>query len=342
MSKKVNIVIDTIGGDNGAGFCVNAAVNRLQAYPDLSIYLTGHEKELRQALEGKEYDKTRLFLVEAPEEISLNEAPVKAVREKKDSSLVKGLRLVKDDTCDAFISAGSTGAVLAGGQLIVGRAKGVKRTPLAPVLPTAGKPSLIIDCGANVDAKPEVLVQFAKMGSIYMENVCGVKNPSVALVNIGVEEEKGNAQVKETFPLLKACRDINFIGSIEARDIPFGKADVIVTDAFVGNVIIKMYEGVAKMIFKEVKGAVMSGTASKVGGLLIKKPLKSTLSKFNASNKGGAPLLGLKGLVMKIHGNSREPEMESAIDQAIRFVEEDVTGKIIRGFETEEAQEEKA
>ena len=196
---------------------------------------------------------------------------MEAVRKKKESSLVIAMNLLKEGKADALISAGSSGAVLAGGQFIIGRAKGVKRAPLAPLIPTTGEPSLLIDCGANVDAKPEVLVQFAKMGSIYMESVMGVENPRVAIVNIGAEEEKGNALVKETYPLLKACTDINFIGNIEARQIPFGEADVVLTEAFVGNIILKLYEGIAKMILGELKGAIMASPKAKFGGMLIKE-----------------------------------------------------------------------
>jgi glycerol-3-phosphate acyltransferase PlsX len=241
--------------------------------------------------------------------------------------------MVKEGKADAIISAGSTGAILAGGQFVVGRAKGVKRTPLAHLLPTATEPSLLLDCGANVDVKPEVLVQFAQMGSIYMECVCGIDNPKVALANIGLEEEKGNSLVKAANKMLKENESINYKGYIEARAIPYGKADVVVADGFVGNTIIKLYEGLSKMILKELKGAFLSSFSSKVGALLVKKNMKKTLKKFDASDKGGAPLLGLKGLVVKIHGNSKEGEVISAIAQCVSFVENDVNGKIIRGFE---------
>lgn len=333
MGDSVRIVIDTIGGDNGAAVCVKGAVKGLKNSRNVKIILTGHEDELEKLLSEEEYDRSRLEVVNATEEISLHEAPVEAVRKKKDSSLVVGMNLLKEGKAEALISAGSSGAILAGGQFIVGRAKGVKRAPLAPLIPTTKEPSLLIDCGANVDAKPEVLVQFARMGSIYMESVMGVKNPRVAIVNIGMEEEKGNALVKETYPLLKACKDINFTGSIEARQIPYGEADVILTEAFVGNVIIKLYEGLAKMMLGELKEAIMSSAKGKIGGLLIKDSLKGMKTKFSASNKGGAPLLGLKGLVVKIHGNSKEEEVISAIEQCRTFVENDVSGKIVRGFE---------
>ncbi len=338
MNEEVRIVIDTIGGDNGTSVMVKGAIEGLKKYDNLKIIFTGHESEIKKILDSYDCDMSRVEIINTTEEISLNESPVKAVREKKDSSLVVGMMKLKNNEADAFVSAGSSGAVLAGGQFIVGRAKGVKRTPLAPLIPTSHNPSLLIDCGANVDAKPEVLVQFAEMGTIYMKSVCNVKNPTVAIVNIGVEEEKGNALVKAAYPLLKADKKINFIGSIESREIPFGKADVILTEAFVGNVILKLYEGLAKMIIGEIKGAMFSSFKSKLGALLIKGSLKSTVSKFNASDKGGAPLLGLKGLVVKIHGNSKENEVISAIQQCMTFIKEDVSGKIIRGFEDDNVE----
>ncbi len=334
--KKVNIVIDTFGGDNGPEVVVRGAVKGLEENSNVTIYLTGHEEELKNLLSQYAYDKDRIRVVNATEEITCHDAPVEAVKKKKDSSLVVALNLVKDGTCDAFISAGSSGAILAGGQFVVGRTRGIKRTPLGVMVPTSGKPSFLLDCGANVDARPEVLVQFARMGSIYMENIEGRKNPTVAIVNIGTEEEKGNALVKETYPLLKACKDINFVGSIEAREIPDGKVDVIVTEAFVGNVIIKLYEGLGKTLLSEIKTSMLSSFKSKVGAILVKKPMKKTLSKFSASNKGGAPLLGLKGLVVKIHGNAKEGEVISAIRQCNEFVQKDVSGKIIEGLIAEE------
>ena len=194
-----------------------------------------------------------------------------------------------------------------------------KRPPLAPLIPTAEGVSLLVDCGANVDARPSHLVQFAKMGSIYMEHIVGVKNPRVAIVNNGAEEEKGNALVKETFPLLKACKGINFIGSIEARDIPSGYADVIVCEAFVGNVILKLYEGLAATLMSKIKSGMMKNTRSKMGALLIKPALKETLKEFDTTKHGGAPLLGLKGLVVKTHGSASSVEIKNAIFQCVDF-----------------------
>ena len=204
----------------------------------------------------------------------------------------------------------------------------MERAPLAPLIPTKDGVSLLIDCGANVDARSSHLVQFARMGSIYMEHVMGVKNPRVGIVNIGVEEEKGNALVKETYPLLKECKDINFIGSIEARDIPAGAADVIVTEAFVGNVILKLYEGLGATLISKIKGGMMASLRSKAGALLVKPALKKTLKSFDASEYGGAPLLGLKGLVVKCHGNSKEKEFKNSIIQCISFKEQHISERI--------------
>jgi glycerol-3-phosphate acyltransferase PlsX len=204
----------------------------------------------------------------------------------------------------------------------------VERPPLAPLIPTEKGASLLIDCGANVDARPSQLVQFAKMGSIYMENVMGIKKPRVGIVNIGAEEEKGNALVKETFPLLKECSDINFIGSIEARDIPAGAADVVVCEAFVGNVVLKLYEGVGATLISKVKSGMMVNLRSKIGALLVKPALKQTLKAFDLEQYGGAPLLGLKGLVVKTHGSSKAVEIKNTILQCLTFKEQDINGKI--------------
>jgi glycerol-3-phosphate acyltransferase PlsX len=259
-----------------------------------------------------------------------------AVRRKKDSSIVVAMTLVKNGTADAFVSAGSTGAVLVGAQLVVGRIKGVERSPLAPLIPTTKGLSLLIDCGANVDARPSHLLQFAKMGSIYMEHIEGIKNPRVAIVNIGTEEEKGNMLVKETFPLLKNCNDINFIGSIEARDIPYGYADVIVCEAFVGNVILKLYEGVSGALMGEIKKGMMSNLRSKIGAVLLKPALKKTLKKLDTSDHGGAPMLGLNGLVVKSHGNSTCKEIKNSILQCIAFKEQNIGEKIQENIKREE------
>ena len=328
MAELVNVCVDAMGGDNSPLEIVKGAIEAVNESDKIKVFLVGQETAVNAELEKYTYDKSRVEVINAEEVIDPNEPPVMAIRKKKDSSIVKGLEMTRDGQCDAFVSAGSTGAVLVGGQVIVGRIKGVERPPLAPLIPTVKGVSLLIDCGANVDARASHLVQFAKMGSVYMESVVGVNKPRVAIVNIGAEEEKGNALVKETYPLLKACPDINFIGSIEARDIPSGDADVIVCEAFTGNVILKMYEGVADALVSVIKKGLMSSLKSKIGALLIKKDLKKTLKGFSLEDYGGAPLLGLNGLVIKTHGSSKAIEIKNSVLQAIAFKEQNINGKI--------------
>ena len=328
MQSTVRVAVDAMGGDNSPVEIVKGAVDAVNECPEITVHLVGQEKILNEELPKYSYDKNRMIVVNATEVITNDEPPVTAICKKKDSSIVVALNLVKHQEADAFVSAGSTGAVLVGAQLIAGRIKGVERPPLAPLIPTMNGVSLLVDCGANVDARATHLVQFAKMGSIYMENVVGIKNPRVAIVNIGAEEEKGNMLVKETFPLLKNCNDINFIGSIEAREIPNGAADVIVCEAFVGNVILKLYEGLAMALVKKIKEGLTSTKISTIGAALAKPALKRTLKDFDLTQYGGAPMLGLNGLVVKSHGSSHAVEIKNSIIQCIAFKENDINGKI--------------
>lgn len=334
--EKIVIAIDTMGTDNGSAYFVQGIAEAMDLYDDLSFIVTGKEEELKTYIDQYGCDKTRIEVVDATEEITCHDAPVDAIRRKKNSSMVLALNAVKEGRAAACISGGNSGALLAGGQFLVGRAKGVKRTPLAPLIPHRYGSSLLIDCGANVDAKPENLVQFAKMGSIYMKNIEGIENPRVGIINIGAEDEKGNELVKSTIPLLRECKDINFIGSVESRDIPNGPADVLVCEAFIGNVLLKFFEGLGKMFMAEIKDTLKSSVKTKLGGALIYKPIKKTFKRYMADDKGGAPLLGLKGLVVKIHGNSKDTEVRSAIEQCRNFVKKDVTNQIIRTFVEEE------
>lgn len=328
MAEMVNVAVDAMGGDNAPLEIVKGAIEAVNEDKRVKVFLVGKEEEVQKELKKYTFDASQIEIVHASEIIETAEPPVMAIRKKKDSSIVKCMNMVKDGMCDALVSAGSTGAILVGGQVIVGRIKGVERPPLAPLIPTEKGVSLLLDCGANVDARPSHLVQFAKMGSVYMESVMGVKNPKVGIVNIGAEEEKGNALVKETFPLLKNCPEINFIGSVEARDIPAGVADVIVSEAFVGNVILKMYEGVGANLIKKVKSGMMSSFRSKIGALLVKPALKKTLKSFSTDEYGGAPLLGLNGLVVKTHGSSKAIEVKNSILQCIAFKEQKINEKI--------------
>ncbi len=328
MDEMTKVAVDAMGGDNAPIEIVKGVVEAVNENNKIKVYLTGRQEAIKKELVQYTYHKEQIEIVNAAEVIDTAEPPVMAIRKKKDSSIVTALNLVKSGVCDAFVSAGSSGAVLVGGQLIVGRIKGIERAPLAPLIPTEKGCSLLIDCGANVDARPSHLVQFAKMGSVYMESVMGIPNPRVAIVNIGAEEEKGNALVKETFPLLKNCPEINFIGSIEARDIPTGYADVIVCEAFAGNIILKLYEGVGAALIKKVKAGMMTSLRSKIGGLLVKPALKETLKEFSVEEYGGAPLLGLNGLVVKTHGSSKAIEIKNSVLQCVTFKEQRISQKI--------------
>lgn len=328
MQMNVNIAIDAMGGDNAPGEIVKGAVDAVNIQKGIMVYLVGKQDLIKNELSKYQYPEEQITVVNAEEMIETAEPPVMAIRKKKDSSIVVGLNMVKDGKCDAFVSAGSSGAVLVGGQFIIGRIKGVERPPLAPLIPTENGVALLVDCGANVDARASHLLQFANMGSIYMENIVGVKNPRVAIVNIGAEEDKGNMLVKETYPLLKTCPDINFIGSIEARDIPKGNADVIVCEAFVGNVILKLYEGIGSTLIKKIKQGMLKTLRSKIGAIMVKPALKETLKTFDASEYGGAPLLGLNGLVVKTHGSSTAKEIKNSIIQCVTFKEQHINDKI--------------
>ena len=328
MTEITTVAVDAMGGDNAPGEIVKGAVEAVAERRDIQVCLVGREDVIRKELDKNGYSGNQIQIVPAQEVIETAEPPVNAIRKKKDSSIVVGMKMVKEEKADAFVSAGSSGAILVGGQVIVGRRKGVERPPLAPLIPTASGVSLLVDCGANVDARPSHLVQFAKMGSIYMEHVVGIRNPKVGIVNIGAEEEKGNALVKETFPLLKETKGIHFIGSVEAREIPRGQADVVVCEAFAGNVILKLYEGLGSVLMEKIKGGMMTSLRSKIGALLVKPALKETLKTFDATEYGGAPLLGLKGLVVKTHGSAKAKEVRNTIWQCCTFKQQRINEKI--------------
>ena len=339
MSDIIKVVVDAMGGDNAPQAPIKGAIDAVNENDKIHVVLVGRTDDINTELAKYKYDKERVTIVHADDVIGFDEPPVMAIRKKKNSSIVVGMNLVKHGEADAFVSAGSSGAVLVGGQVIVGRIRGIERPPLAPLIPTETGVSLLIDCGANVDARSSHLVQFARMGSIYMENVVGIKNPRVAIVNIGAEEEKGNALVKETYPLLKECKDINFVGSIEAREIPHGGADVIVCEAFVGNVILKLYEGLSSTLIGVVKQGMLSSLKSKIGAALALPALKKTLKSFDASQYGGAPLLGLNGLVVKTHGSSKAKEVKNSIIQCVTFKEQDINNKIKKNIVISETEE---
>ncbi len=335
MTEITKVALDAMGGDNAPAQIVKGAVDALKREEGIHVFLVGREDAVRKELAQYQYDESRIEIVNATEVIETAEPPVNAIRKKKDSSIVVGMKMVKEGQADAFVSAGSSGAILVGGQVIVGRIKGVERPPLAPLMPTEKGMSLLVDCGANVDARPSHLVQFAKMGSIYMKHVVGIENPTVGIVNIGAEEEKGNALVKETFPLLKEEKDINFIGSVEAREIPGGQADVIVCEAFAGNIILKLFEGVGNTLIRQIKKGMMGSLRSKLGAFLVKPALKETLKGFDVSEHGGAPLLGLNGLVVKTHGSSKAKEISNTLVQCVTFKKQRINEKIRESIQSE-------
>lgn len=335
MQEAVRVALDAMGGDNAPGEIVKGAIEAIKENKNIYVCLVGIEDKIREELKKYDYPSDQLEVVHASEVITTEEAPVNAIRRKRDSSIRVGQNMVRSGEVDAFVSAGSSGAVLVGGQLVVGRVKGVERAPFGTLIPTTKGVSIIVDAGANVDARPSHLVQFAKMGSVYMKYALGISNPRVGIVNIGVEEEKGNALVKETYPLLKECTDINFIGSVEARDIPHGEADVIVCEGFTGNVILKMLEGTASALVGEIKTGLKSSLRSKIGAMLILPALKKTLKNFDATEYGGAPMLGLNGLVVKTHGNAKAKEIKNTLNQCLTFKEQDINSKIRALFQSE-------
>ena len=325
----MKIIVDAMGGDNAPQAIVQGALDAHRLH-GVDIILVGRAAEVLRAVEacGEKSLPAGVEIKDAKEVVEIADDPAMAFKLKPDSSLTVGLNLLKSGAGDAFVSAGSTGALLSGATLLVKRIRGIRRAAMGPLVPTATGRAVLCDCGANAQCTAEYLLQFAYLGSFYAQRVCGVERPKVGLLNIGAEEEKGNALVKETFPLLKNCPEINFIGSVEARDIPAGAADVIVCEAFVGNVILKMYEGVSSALLHQVKQGMMSTLRSKMGALLVKPALKTTLKSFDTSQYGGAPLLGLNGLVVKTHGSSKAVEVKNSILQCIAFKEEKINEKI--------------
>ncbi|MDA3846466.1 MAG: phosphate acyltransferase PlsX, partial [Vallitaleaceae bacterium] len=326
--SAVRVAVDAMGGDNAPDAIIEGVILALNTSADIHVLLTGDETLLTEKLGKHTYNKDQLTIVHAPGIIENTDSPVIAVRQKKDASMVVGLRLVKEKAADAFDSDGNTGAVLAGGTLIVGRIKGIQRPALASLIPNDTGFSLLIDCGANVDSKASFLHQFAQMGSIYYESFLNTKNPRIGLVNVGAESSKGNALVKETYVLLKEDSTLNFIGNIEAREISEGVADVVVCDGFVGNVILKYTEGLAMSLLGMIKKAITSTFKAKMGALLIKSSLKKMMKNFDYSEYGGAPLLGLNGLVVKTHGSSDANGVKNTILQCKKFHEQKVNEKI--------------
>ena len=315
------IVIDAFGGDNAPSQIVQGGILSLNGQTDFDIVLVGNREKIENELLKLTYDKNRVEILEANEVITNDDVPTDAIRSKKDSSLVVGMeRYKKDEDMVGFISAGSTGAVLAGAIFKIGRIKGINRPALAPVMPTViDTKVMMLDIGANVDCKPEYLCQFALMGSAYMSDVLKVENPRVALLSNGVEDKKGNAFNKEVFPLLKQLKGINFVGNMEARDILSGEYDVIVTDGFAGNIALKSSEGAINTLLKMLKNDIMKSLSGKIGALFLKKTFKRLKAKMDYSKVGGASLLGIEKVVVKCHGSSNAETIQCACHQAYQL-----------------------
>jgi len=320
------VVVDGMGGDYSPNAVVEGCVAAIKEY-DIDILITGPEDLIIEELKKYTYDSNKIKIVDAKETITMTEHPVMAIKRKKDSSLVKALNLVKSGDADAIISAGSTGAFLAGCTLIVGRIKGIDRPALAPVVPGEKSPFMIIDCGANAECKPNYLLQFGLMGKIYFENILKVDNPSIGLVNIGTEEEKGNELTKAAHKLLKES-NLNFVGNVEAREIPSGDVNVLVCDGFTGNVILKLYEGAVGTIFSILKTRIMGSFKTKLGGMLLKSVFKKFKKDFDYKEYGGAAFLGVNGICIKAHGSSDAKAFKNAIKQATIFYENNVVDKL--------------
>ncbi|MEG0377680.1 MAG: phosphate acyltransferase PlsX [Eubacterium sp.] len=330
----MNIFVDAMGGDNAPMQIVKGAVDAVNEY-GVALTLVGQEQAVKDELTKYTYPEDKITVMHAETVIGFDEEPAMAIRRKEDSSLVVALTAMKNRENSVLISAGSTGALLAGSLLKLGRIKGIKRPALAGAIPLNGRVVLLIDMGANADCKADYLEQFALLGSVYFESVLGKKNPKVGLINIGSEEEKGSMMVKEAYQLLKKS-DLNFIGNVEAKEIPTTDADVLVCDGFTGNVVLKLLEGLSSYLMKGIKTSIMGSTKGKIGGMLIKDDLRKFKNQFDADEHGGAPFLGVKGGVIKAHGSSNAYAIKNAIRQSIAFIDNDVLDKI-----TEKLKEDK-
>ena len=320
----MRILLDGMGGDNAPQEIVKGAVLAAELIEE-EIVIIGREEAIRKELKRNKYKGTKITVVDAREEITMHDSPVKAIREKKDSSLVVGLNMLKEGKGDLFVSAGNTGALIVGSRLLLGRIRGIDRPALASIYPDMVnmQPCLLVDAGASAESKAQNLLEYGLMGSIYMEKVWGRANPRVGLVNLGAEESKGTSVTKDADQRLSAA-PLNFVGNVEAREVPRGACDVIVCDGFVGNVVLKLTEGVSLTIFKLVKNALMENLKSKIGGVLVKGQLGKLKDEFDYEEYGGAPVLGVNGPVMKMHGSSTATAVKNAIIRGIPYAKENV------------------
>lgn len=324
------LAIDAMGGDNAPKDIIEGTLEALEQNQNIKVLMYGIEDEIKKYMPA---NHDRVTIIDCPEVIETCEPPLIAIRKKVNSSLIKGLLAVKSKEADAFISAGSTGAVMAGALFKVGRIRGIDRPALAPVLPTKKGKALLIDCGANADCEVKFLEQFALMGSAYMELVEGIENPKAGLINIGAEPEKGNTLYKNTYKALEELDGINFAGNVEARYVTDGDVDVLVCDGFTGNIVLKTLEGLAMYLFSNIKEQIMKNPIRKLGALLMKNGFREVKAKLDHKAYGGAPLLGIKGCVIKAHGSSDAGAFHGAIRQAVKYLDGDVTNVIKQKIE---------
>ena len=335
----IRIALDCFGGDHSPEANIDGALLALEKLPDLALILTGDEKLISEKLAGREYDKARVEIADAPEVIGCDETPTVAIKQKKDSSLMRAVELARnDDTVDGIVTVGSTGALIAAATLRIGRIRGVKRPAFCPILPTMkGGIVGVCDSGANVDISLEMLTQFARMGSLYLETVYGIERPRVALLNIGVEETKGDELRKSAYPALSAMEGLNFVGNMEARELLSGDYDLVVTDGFAGNVLIKSTEGACLEMLKKLKRDIYSRTINKIGAFLMRRMFAEEKAFMDYRNYGGSVLLGCKKTVVKGHGSSNDAAVAKCIEQAYLMRKGNLTERI--GEAVERAEE---
>ncbi len=323
----MRIAVDGMGGDNAPEAVVKGCVEAAKVIDD-EIYILGIEDEIKRELKKYKFNVNQIKIVNATQVIENEDAPVKAARMKKDSSMIKGLSLVRDNTCDFFVSGGNTGALMAGSLFILGRIPGIDRPAIGMTYPIIGGGiSFLVDSGANAECKPSNLLGFATMGSIYMNKVLDVENPTVGLINIGAEEKKGTEILKETYQLLKKS-SVNFTGNVEGRDIPYGAADVLVCDGFVGNTVLKLTEGLALKMTDILRGMFKKNTVTKMSALIMSNQLKALKKMFDYSEYGGAPVLGVRGAVIKMHGSSDFNAVKNTVIKGIQYAENNVVNVI--------------
>lgn len=325
----MKIIVDAFGGDNAPEEIIKGCVEAVEEI-GTEIVLVGDEGKIRQVAEKLELSEavSKMEIIDCPDVITMDDDPMSVIKTKKNSSMAVGLKALADGRGDAFASAGNSGALTVGATMIVKRIRGIKRAAFAPVMPKDKGFFMLTDGGANLDVRPNMMVQFAIMASIYMKNVMGIENPRVGLANVGTEESKGDELRLEAYELLSKSEDINFIGNIEARDIPFDAADIVVTDGFTGNILLKLYEGVAAMILGKIKGIFTSGVKSKLAAAMIYGDMKGLKTEMDYNTYGGAPIMGATKPVFKIHGSAKASTVKNALRLTNAYAESGITEKI--------------